>query len=394
VIFGIWPGAVAADLVTLEPLDCPPEDPARTLAALRRLQGPAEEFYVRAYRHFAPGGRPRPGTASAPARPELYAGEGRLIDLVACYRSPAPDPAGFAGFVRQAVRDVAAWGGGKVQVGEELNVPAPLDGGSPGCFAAVGAGVAAALDERDHLAAAPGGPGRGAAPVLIGVNAAGFADPDFWEQLTGAIGPGSTRRLDFVGLDAFPDVFRPIARPSLPGAVSALLERFRTVTTAAGVPAAVPIHLTETGWPTGGERTEPAQADILAAVADAVLASDTGVAAYEWFGLRDGLTAGGWTTRFGVLRDDYTAKPAFAVLQRLIAQQLGVQRCYARQVAKPGLRVPRQQEAATLGGVRGDDQVVCPAWTARAADVGEQPRMVCRGNSGVVQDLDHRHDRG
>jgi hypothetical protein len=37
---------------------------------------------------------------------------------------------------------VAAWGGGKVQVGEELNMPAPLDGGSPGCFEAVAAGVA------------------------------------------------------------------------------------------------------------------------------------------------------------------------------------------------------------------------------------------------------------
>jgi hypothetical protein len=47
-------------------------------------------------------------------------------------------------------RDVAACGGGKVQVGEELNMPAPLDGGSPGAFEAIGAGVAAALDERDR----------------------------------------------------------------------------------------------------------------------------------------------------------------------------------------------------------------------------------------------------
>jgi hypothetical protein len=131
VIFGIWPGVVAADLVNLEPLDCPPEDVAKTLDALRRLQGPASQFFVRAYRHFGPGVRPRAAAEPTPSRPERYAGQGRLIDLVACYQSPVPDPGGFAGFVRQAVRDVAAWGGGKVQVGEELNVPAPSTAAAP-----------------------------------------------------------------------------------------------------------------------------------------------------------------------------------------------------------------------------------------------------------------------
>jgi hypothetical protein len=308
-IFGIWPGVVSADLVSLAPLDCPAEDPDRTLAALRLLQGRARVFYVRAYRHFGAGARPRPGAAPAPLHPGFYAGEGRLVDLVTCYQSPAPDPAGFARFVRQAVRDVAAWGGGKVQVGEELNVPAPLDGGRPGCFEAVGAGVAAALDERD----------RCAAPVLIGVNAAGLPDPRFWDRLTRVIGPDNTSRLDYVGLDFFPDVFRPVARPDLPGAVAFLLQRFRTVTAEAGVPAATPIHVTETGWPTGGQRPEATQAEVLAAVAGAVITSEAGVRACEWFGLRDGLTRADWTARFGLLRDDYAPKAAFAVVQQLIS---------------------------------------------------------------------------
>lgn len=310
-IFGIWPGVVAADLVSLEPLDCPPEDAGQTLAALRQLQGPAQEFYVRAYRHFGAGVPPRPGRTPAPPRPGLYAGEGRMIDLVACYQSPVPDPEGFAGFVRQAVRDVAAWGGGKVQVGEELNVPAPLDGGSPGCFEAVGAGVAAALEERDRLGA----------PVLVGVNAAGLPDPAFWARLAGAVGPRNTARLDYAGLDIFPDVFRPIAHEKLPSVVKGLLRRFRTVVTEAGLPETVPVHVTETGWPTGGGRTESTQAQVLATVADAALASGAGVEAYEWFGLRDGRTAAGWTARFGLLRDDYTPKPAFAAIQQLIAGQ-------------------------------------------------------------------------
>ena len=308
-IFGIWPGVAAADLISLQHLDCPPEDTAKTLAALRELQGTAAEFYVRAYRHYGPGLHPPASAvaAPAPAQPGRYAGQGRLINLVASYQSPVPDPGGFAGFVRQAVRDVAAWGGGKVQVGEELNMPAPLDGGSPGRFEAVSAGVAAALDERD----------RQAAPVLVGVNSAGLPDPAFWNQLADAIGPRNTERLDYVGLDAFPDVFRPIAHENLPAAVTFLLRRFRAVTAEAGVPVAVPIHITETGWPTGGQRTESAQAEVLALVAGAVTASDVGVQACEWFGLRDELTTAAWSARFGVLRDDYTAKPAFATLQHV-----------------------------------------------------------------------------
>ena len=100
-IFGIWPGVAAADLISLQPLDCPAEDTAKTLDALRQLQGTAREFYVRAYRHFGQGLRPRGTAVDVPGRPWLYAGEGRMIDLVACYQSPVPDPAGFAGFVRR-----------------------------------------------------------------------------------------------------------------------------------------------------------------------------------------------------------------------------------------------------------------------------------------------------
>jgi hypothetical protein len=115
-----------------------------------------------------------------------------------------------------------------------------------------------------------------------------------------------------------PGVFRPIAYENLPAAVTFLLRRFRTVTAEAGGPVAVPIHITETGWPTGGQRTENDQAEVLAVVADAMTASDVGVQACEWFGLRHELTAATWSARFGVLRDDYTAKAAFATLPHII----------------------------------------------------------------------------
>ena len=103
---------------------------------------------------------------------------------------------------------------------------------------------------------------------------------------------------DEVGLVAF-----------LPAVVTYVLRRFRTVTAEAGIPEATPIHITETGWPTDDDqRTESAQAEVLAAVADAVIASDAGIQTCEWFGLRDGLTTAAWSARFGILRDDYTPK--------------------------------------------------------------------------------------
>ncbi len=307
-LFGIWPGVVAADLVTLQPLECPPEDPVATLSALRDLQGTASGFLVRCYRHFGRGAIEHPGAVATPVDPGRYAGEGRLIDLVCCYQSPVPDAEGFADFVRQAVRDVADWGGGKVQVGEELNLPAPLDGGSPGCFEAVAAGVRAALDEREQRSVR----------VEVGVNSAGMADPAFWGRLAATLGPELLQRLDYVGLDAFPDVFSPIPHDRLPAAVDFLVRRFRDVTAAVGVDRRTPIHVTETGWPTDADRSEATQAWVLEAVARAVLAADPQIGAYEIFGLRDGTSSATWQGRFGIVRDDYSRKPAFETVRGLV----------------------------------------------------------------------------
>lgn len=305
-IFGVWPGVVQADLVDFTPLDCPPEDPHQGEQALIGLHGAAGPFYIRCYRHFGSGAITHARAVQTPGDPARYTGNGRLIDLVACYQSPDPDPDGFAEFVREAVRDVARWGGGKVQVGEEPNAPTPLDGGSPGVLQAIAAGVSAALDERD----------RHPADVGVGVNVAGLADPAFWTEFANAIGP-AVARLDYIGLDMFPDVFRPVPEAKLAGACGYLIERLRTVTTDVGVPEHTPFHITETGWPTGDGRHEDTQARILQTVAHAVISTGQ-VTVYEFFGLRDGRTDGNWRTGFGLLRDDYTPKPAYEAVRRLI----------------------------------------------------------------------------
>lgn len=73
-IFGVWPGVVQGDLVDLSPMECPPEDPQRTEEALRKLQGDAESFYIRCYRHFGPGVTPRSGARATPDRPRPVCG--------------------------------------------------------------------------------------------------------------------------------------------------------------------------------------------------------------------------------------------------------------------------------------------------------------------------------
>ena len=307
-LFGVWPGVIAADMVELTPLSTPPEDVARTRAALDLLHGDAKQFYIRCYRHYRGHGEPEPGVVAAPADPANYAGHGRLMDLVACYRSTERDIAGYVEFVRQAVRDVASWGGGKVQVGEELNVRAPQDGGFPGCFEAVSAGVTAGLEERTRLGVNVG----------IGVNCAGVADPGFWATMVDTLGPDSTAQLDFIGLDMFPDVFHPLPEHRVGEGARFLVHTLRQVTRDAGISEETPIHVTETGWPTGSTRDETKQARVLRTVAEAVAATGE-VSVYELFSLRDGISDGTWQNGFGLLHDDYTPKPSYDTVRRLIA---------------------------------------------------------------------------
>lgn len=82
--------------------------------------------------------------------------------------------------------------------------------------------------------------------------------------------------LDYVGLDFFPDVFRPIPAEQLIEEVIRTLDRLR---------------------------------------------GDLDITGYSLFGLRDANSAGvGLYDRFGLLRDDYTPKAAFSTYSKLIAE--------------------------------------------------------------------------
>jgi hypothetical protein len=131
-------------------------------------------------------------------------------------------------------------------------------------------------------------------------------------------------------LDFFPDVFRPVAPDGEPGdlvqSVTGLLETMRNRwLPGAGISDAVPIHVTEHGWPTGGARSETRQARVVEAVIGCVhqLAIPLNIERYTHFALRDAEHERPNAEQslfhfFGLTRADYSRKPAFETFRRLI----------------------------------------------------------------------------
>ncbi|MET7609601.1 hypothetical protein ABZX97_00660 [Streptomyces seoulensis] len=314
--FGIYPGGLLGDDEGIvQPVT--PDDPGRVTAALDALQGDAPTLTVRAYRSFAATVPPPPPT---PAHPERYLGRGRRLDLVLQFREPTGSLDGWTEFVREAVR---AYGPrlASVQICEEPNVRLPaLDGSVPGVLDALVRGVVAAKREARVLGH----------PVAVGFNAVPVFDPadTFWSDLAAPADDEFRASLDYVGVDFFPDVFRPLPADKLAGAVTAVLRSFRdTHLPTAGIPADVPLRVCENGWPTGPGRPEDRQAATLDTVVRTVaaLADELRVDAHAFFSLRDADSNGpGLFHHFGLLRDDYTPKPAFAAYRDLIAQLRGV----------------------------------------------------------------------
>ncbi len=311
--FGIYPGALLGDEHGIvHPVR--PDDPARLAAALDLLQGAEPGFRIRIYRSFARTVTPPPQT---PDGWEPYLERpGRRVDLVLQFREPSGSRDGWEAYVRSQVRE---FGGrlGAVQVCEEPNADLPvLDGSVPGVLEALVAGVVAAKDEVRAL-------GLDAA---VGFNAVPTLDPaaTFWPDLGRLADRRFLDALDYVGLDCFPDVFRPVPAERLADATAWLLHTFRhTDLPKAGIPAGTPIRICENGWPTGPGRPEDAQARALETVIRTVAdrAGPLNIDGYALFALRDADSSGGSPFHhFGLLRDDHTPKPAFDTYRRLIAE--------------------------------------------------------------------------
>jgi hypothetical protein len=85
--------------------------------------------------------------------------------------------------------------------------------------------------------------------------------------------------------------------------------------------SALPLRITEHGWPTGPGRPPERQAEVVEAVVTTVArnARPLGLTGYTHFSLRDADSRNsGLFYQFGLMTDDYTPKPAFGTYRELI----------------------------------------------------------------------------
>lgn len=208
-----------------------------------------------------------------------------------------------------------------VQITNEPNLSF-MDGAKPYVLDALVHGVMAAKDEirRRGMQIDVGFGSVPQSPVAL---------PCFWDDLGAAASPAFAESVDFVGHNFYVDVFEePVELAAIPCQVEELLRglRLRDLA-AAGIPASVPIRVTENGWPTGTNpltsayRGPARQAEVIDAVIRTVhrLRRELNISHYMLFGLRDADSSEpDLFHQFGIMRDDYTPKPAYHTFRQLI----------------------------------------------------------------------------
>jgi hypothetical protein len=322
--YGITPLAQAGQIGPL-PATARPEDMASGLAALHELAG-TKPFVLRLNRLFWADGDS--GIQRFLALADRFTADGFLVELQLRYKPPPGhdgDVPGFAAWVREVVRrfgpNPRVVG---MQVTNEVNLtfsPDSSDGSAKKAKDALIAGVTAAKDEAVR---------GGFTQLEIGFNwfyrTFPGAEEGFWNYLGTHGGPSFVHAVDWVGLDIYPGtIFPPYDTPggerdAIVNALSALRDCFMPK---AGLGSAVPIHVEENGWPTGPGRVPQRQLEALVTMVDAFdeLRGTYNVTDYRWFDLRDADSSSpNFQQRFGLLRSDYTRKPAFGAYRDLIAR--------------------------------------------------------------------------
>jgi hypothetical protein len=323
--FGINPAGTAGALGP--PVEPVPDSPGKTREALRMLDpGSSAPFYIRLNRFFWSLGPA--GIRHFMKLTGRYTRRGYRVELQLRYH-PRPEQEGdidaWVRFVRRVVRKFGSNPGVRaLQVTNEVNffpiAPDASDSYYQGAREALVRGVIAAKHEARRL---------GYDQLEIGFNWAYRTDPDrersFWTEIAALGGESFVRSLDWVGLDAYPGTIFPPAEPPggyRDGMVNALSVLRQCYLPLASIPDSVPIHVEENGYPT----LEPArsEAEQAAALREMVGAVDEfrgtyNVSDYRWFDLRDHRTSSpNFQQHYGLLRDDYTPKPAFGVYRELI----------------------------------------------------------------------------
>ena len=299
------------------------------MAALEQLRPAGQPFVLHLYASYT-GADGWSAAQQVGQEIEQYGRAGFQTELVLAYRpadggSPA-DVRGFVGFVRDAVGALGGTPGFvSLQVTNEANQggsPNTSDGYYAGAKDALIDGVIAAKDETRR---------RGLGQVKVGFNWAYAADGGergFWHYLGQHGGRRFVDDLDWVGLDAYPGTWGPAlggrgladeTTSFVDGALRALRVTYMPL---AGIPHTVPLRVSETGYPTGPGRTDAMQVTVMKAAVDAVYhARGTyNIAGFRWFDLRDAdSSSSSFESQYGLMRDDYSPKPAFGAYRALVA---------------------------------------------------------------------------
>lgn len=317
--FGIYPLGVAG---TPTGLAVGPKDAYEKIQqALQALKGEGKTLLVRTYIVYMGEDTVDKMLAAA----ERYARAGLLGDLTIGVHGSNSDLKGWLAFVRTIVREYGAELA-SLQITNEPNLSF-MEGANPNIRKVLVEGVITAKEEAR----------AGNLPVKIGFGSvpdSEHAVPHFWEDLAETGGNTFVDSVDYVAHNFYVDMFEaslPLAE--IPVTVEHTLRKLREEhLAAAGIPPAVPIRIGENGWPTGrhpltGElRTGERQAEVLEAVIRTVhrLRGELNITHYSLFGLRDADSSkDDIFHQFGIMRDDYTPKPAFYKYQNLI-KELGV----------------------------------------------------------------------
>jgi len=152
------------------------------------------------------------------------------------------------------------------------------------------------------------------------------ADAKLWEDLGELADARFRRALDYVGLQVYPGLVWPPAE--IPGRTAGdEVAEALTLIRDCYMPKAdlgreVDLWVSENGYPTKpGANSEAGQAERLVSSVEAAAAhaKSLGITDYRWFNLRDNDSDGAdLFSQVGLLRDDYSPKPAFAEYRRAI----------------------------------------------------------------------------
>ena len=219
--FGIYAGSVAG---TETDLAVGKEDnPQLILQALTQLSNPDNIFLVRGYIHYLGQGKL---AYEAPENVEQYANKNRRLDIVICYRSFKYDEDDWVKTIIQII-DRYKSHLHTLQITEEPNLKTAFagDGSFDNIEKALLTGVITAKQEIE----------KQKLKINVGFNAIPSFNPadNFWNIIGNDEFKKLREAIDYIGLDFYPDVFRPVALDGQPNdleqSVANVLRYFRNV---------------------------------------------------------------------------------------------------------------------------------------------------------------------